>query len=198
MSSLNHRPFKISVLVFVRDAEGKFLLLQRTRDPNRGRWSPIGGKLEMVLGESPFECAIREIQEEIGLGVSETDLHLFCMASEKDYEGSGHWLMFLFECHKRIEGTPPTIDEGIFAFFSRAEIDQLSLPETDREALWPLYDRYHDGFVCLRANCAPGHPLEVVIEESREAGCRPNPIGSAQPSRSIHPFGTSDSQTELP
>jgi 8-oxo-dGTP diphosphatase len=192
MSSLNHRPFKISVLVFARNAEGKFLLLQRTREPNRGLWSPIGGKLEMALGESPFECAIRETQEEIGLTVSETDLHLFSIVSEKDYEGSGHWLMFLFECHQRIETIPPAIDEGIFAFFSRDEIEELFLPETDRDALWPLYDRYHDGFVCLRANCSPHHPLEVVIEEGHEN------IRSPMNTATSHRVGWTQPKTELP
>lgn len=168
MSSHSQRPFKISVLVFVRDRSGRFLLLQRTREPNRGRWSPIGGKLETSAGESPFECAIRETQEEIGVTVTEADLHLFSIISEKDYEGSGHWLMFLFDCRLPIDDLPPSIDEGVFAFFSREELEKLSLPDTDRAALWPLHDRYQNGFVCLRANCDPAHPLEIVIEESRE------------------------------
>ena len=76
-----------------------FLMLEETgylKEPNKNCWSPIGGKLEMRLGESPFECAIRETREEIGLEISEGDLHLFSMISEKAYEGSCHWLMFLF------------------------------------------------------------------------------------------------------
>ncbi len=52
-------PFKISVLVFLRDEAGRLLLLQRTKAPNIGCWSPPGGKLETALGESPFECAVR-------------------------------------------------------------------------------------------------------------------------------------------
>ena len=60
-------PFKISVLVFLRDEAGRLLLIQRTKAPNLGCWSPIGGKLEMGLGESPFECAVRETFEETGL-----------------------------------------------------------------------------------------------------------------------------------
>lgn len=169
MSSRSQRPFKISVLIFVRDHLGRFLLLQRAKEPNKGMWSPIGGKLEMETGESPFECAIRETREEIGVTVTEADLHLFSMVSEKNYEGSGHWLMFLFECRKPIDDIPPSIDEGIFAFFTRQELEDVPIPDTDRAALWPIHDRYHDGFVSLRANCDPAHPLEVVIEESRES-----------------------------
>jgi len=58
-------PFKISVLVFLRDARGRQLLIKRRKAPNLGCWSPIGGKLEMGTGESPFECAIRETGEEV-------------------------------------------------------------------------------------------------------------------------------------
>lgn len=129
-------------------------------------WSPIGGKLEMATGESPFECAIRETGEEIGVTLTEQDLHLFSMISEKDYEGSGHWLMFLFECHKPVDALPPTIDEGAFAFFTKEELKSAPLPETDRAALWSLHERYRDGFVALRANCEPSRPLEIIIEEA--------------------------------
>jgi 8-oxo-dGTP diphosphatase len=57
------------------------------------------------------------------------------------------------------------MDECRFGFFSRAEIETLSLPETDRTALWQIYDRHRDHFVALRADCAPGKPLDVVIEQ---------------------------------
>ena len=52
------RPYKISTLVFLKDKEGRFLLLKRTKPPNKDRWSPVGGKLDMTIGESPFECAM--------------------------------------------------------------------------------------------------------------------------------------------
>jgi hypothetical protein len=31
--------------------------------------------------------------------------------------------------------------------------------------VWPYYDRDRGGFVALRADCAPGHALEVVEEQ---------------------------------
>ena len=162
----NIRPFKISVLLFIRDGEGRQLLLERTREPNQGMWSPIGGKLEMGIGESPCECAMREAREEVEMTLTEKDLHLFAMISEKSYEGGGHWLMFLYNCRKTLESLPPPIAEGRFAFFSREELEKLPLPETDRAALWPVYDQYRDGFVVMRADCDPSRPLKVVIEES--------------------------------
>lgn len=157
--------YKISVLVFIRNKEGHFLMLQRIKSPNQGLWSPIGGKLEMETGESPYECAIRETREEVGLSISVSDLHLFCMIAEKAYEGNTHWLMFLFECKQPLDALPESIDEGQFGFFSRDAINALPIPETDQQGLWAIYDQYRDGFVSARANCSPGQPLEIVIEQ---------------------------------
>ncbi len=157
--------YKIAVLVFLENAAGDHLLLLRAKPPNLGVWSPIGGKLETSVGESPFECAVRETAEETGHRVATGDLHLFAMIAEKAYEGQSHWLMFLFRCKVPLPSLPPDIAEGKFGFFTRAQIDTLPLPETDRTALWPIYDRHRDHFVALRADCAPGKPIAVEIEE---------------------------------
>lgn len=157
-------PFKISVLVFVRDVHGKQLLIQRKKSPNLGCWSPIGGKLDMSAGESPYECARRETEEEIRLQVSDRDLHCFGYISEKSYEGTGHWLMFLFDCKKALSELPEAIHEGHFEFFERSAIDALPIPETDRTLLWPYYDRYRTGFIGLRADCDPSGQLSITEE----------------------------------
>lgn len=157
--------YKLAVLVFLENAAGEHLLLLRAKPPNLGVWSPIGGKLETSVGESPFECAVRETKEETGLEIATADLHLFAMVAEKAYEGESHWLMFLFRCRLPLTVLPVDIHEGKFGFFSRAAIEALPIPETDRTALWPTYDRYRDRFVALRADCAPGRHVKVEIEE---------------------------------
>jgi 8-oxo-dGTP diphosphatase len=157
--------YKIAVLVFLENAAGEQLLMLRAKPPNLGVWSPVGGKLETALGESPFECAVRETFEETGHAVTTADLHLFAMIAEKAYEGQAHWLMFLFHCKKPLPALPPDIAEGQFGFFSREKINSIPLPETDRTALWPIYDQHRDRFVALKADCAPGQPVRVEIEE---------------------------------
>ena len=157
-------PYKISVLVFIENAAGELLLMLRAKQPNLGVWSPIGGKLEMATGESPFECAVRETHEETGLTVAATDMHLFAMIAEKAYQGETHWLMFLFRCKQPIANLPPDITEGRFAFYSRAAIRDLPIPETDKAALWPIYDRYRDSFVALKADCTRS-PITVSVEQ---------------------------------
>lgn len=157
-------PYKISVLVFLENEAGEQLLMLRAKQPNLGVWTPIGGKLEMVTGESPFQCAVRETEEETGLKVHESDLHLFAMIAEKAYQGSTHWLMFLFRCKRPIAALPPDIDEGKFAFWARDKISTLAIPETDQAALWPIYDQYRDGFVSLRADCSVS-PIKITLEQ---------------------------------
>lgn len=157
-------PFKISVLIFIRDGNGKFLMIRRRKAPNKNCWSPVGGKLEMASGESPFECACREAFEETGLLLVARDLHLFGMVSERSYEGSGHWLMFLFDCLKPIDALPAEIDEGQFGFFSREEIDAAAIPPSDRTLVWPVYDSHRRSFLAYRAQCGNGDAARVEEE----------------------------------
>jgi len=166
VSTVTNRPFRLSVLVFLRHDDGRLLLIKRRKSPNLGCWSPIGGKLETTRGESPFECAVREIGEEVELRVTEQDLHLFGYISEKNFEGAGHWLMFLFDCRKTLPDLPDSIEEGHFAFFARDEINHLAIPPTDHQLVWPWYDSHREQFVAMRADCQPGQPLQILIEES--------------------------------
>ena len=168
MSDIKPLPYKISVLVFLYDERGRFLLIQRRKAPNMGCWSPIGGKLETSIGESPFECAVREVEEEVGEKIKNEDLHLFGMISEKGYEGQNHWLMFLFTCRHLINKLPATIDEGHFGWFTREEINDIAIPDSDKTILWPIYDQHHRGFISYRAECHPGGPLKMVIEETHD------------------------------
>jgi 8-oxo-dGTP diphosphatase len=118
----------------------------------------------MATGESPFECAVRETIEETGHRVTQADLHLFAMIAEKAYQGETHWLMFLFRCKQPIGQLPTDIDEGKFGFFTREQIKTLPIPETDQAALWPIYDRYRDSFVALKADCTRS-PIQITIEQ---------------------------------
>ena len=165
INSAQFLPFTIGVLLFFRDREGRFLLIKRKRAPNLDCWSPVGGKLEMTKGESPFECAIREAKEETDIDLTEKDLHLFGSISEKNYEGIGHWLLFLFDCHRVLEKLPSPIEEGSFGFFSRTEINSIKVPKNDIDLLWFYYDKYHRGFVSLRAQFTPGNLPKITEEE---------------------------------
>jgi len=159
--------FKISCLLFIKNQHDQILMLQRRKSPNRGFWSPPGGKLNMEEGESPFECARREALEETGMCLRNRDLHLFGYVSEKNYEGKNHWLMFLFESHILMDQKPPSFDEGSYEFFSRHQIDSLDIPPSDAKLIWPFYDRRKVGFWGINADCGAGKP-KLRIEASPE------------------------------
>lgn len=160
-------PYRIATLIYCFNTRDEVLLIQRTRDPNRGLWSPPGGKLDTARGESPYQCACREAREEMGLAVEPAGLHLVGLISEHGYEGRAHWLMFLFEVKARVDVLPAVHGEGAFAFHSVASLDGLPMPETDRERIWPLFWRYRGGFFSAHCRCSPGGSNEWIVEETR-------------------------------
>ena len=121
-------PYKIATLLYCFNECDEILLLERAQEPNRGLWSPCGGKLKMDIGESPYACACREAHEEIGLEIAPSDLHLTGLVSEHGYEGQTHWLMFLFEVKKKLTALPPPHEEGRFQFFRRERLMRFSRP----------------------------------------------------------------------
>ena len=160
-------PFKIATLIYIFNARDEVLLLQRANEPNRGLWSPCGGKLDMDVGESPYACACREAEEETGLKLVASDLHLTGMVSEHGYEGSAHWLMFLFEVRPRMDAVPAGHREGTFAFYPAAEIDRLEIPRTDREQIWPWFWSHRGGYFSAHCRCRLDGGHEWILEESR-------------------------------
>jgi 8-oxo-dGTP diphosphatase len=159
-------PYKISTLLYCFSPRDDLLLLERAQEPNRGLWSPCGGKLHMDTGESPYACACREAAEELGLSIRPGDLHLAGLISEHGYEGQAHWLMFLFEVRPRLAQLPPPIREGRFGFFRREELDSLRLPQTDREQIWPLFWKHRGGFFAAHCHCHANGRNEWTVEEA--------------------------------
>ncbi len=160
-------PYKIATLLYCFSQREEVLLMERAQEPNRGLWSPCGGKLHTDEGESPHACACREAAEELGLRIGPRDLHLTGIVSEHGYEGQAHWLMFLFEVLPRLHSLPEPHREGRFSFFSIEDLDKLRVPETDREQIWPLFLKHRGGFVAANCRANPSGRNEWMIEESR-------------------------------
>ena len=62
---------RYTTLCYLENPAGEYLMLHRVKkenDCNRDKWIGIGGKF--LDGESPEECALREINEETGLTVT--------------------------------------------------------------------------------------------------------------------------------
>ncbi len=159
-------PHKIATLLYCFNERDDVLLLERAREPNRGLWSPPGGKLHTDVGESPYACACREAHEELGVSLQSSDLHLTGLVSEHGYEGQAHWLMFLFEVKAKLNSLPPPHDEGRFHFWPAHKLSSLKLPQTDREQVWPLFWRHRGGFFSAHCHCHEDGHGEWTLEES--------------------------------
>lgn len=162
-------PYQLATLLYCFNERDEVLLLQRTREPNRGLWSPCGGKLHTGEGESPYACAAREAREELGMEFAPGDFHLTGLVSEHGYEGRAHWLMFLFELKPRLRALPRPIGEGRFEFFPRAALEALALPQTDRERIWPWFWQHRGGFFAAHCHCHADGRNTWTLEESLPA-----------------------------
>jgi 8-oxo-dGTP diphosphatase len=166
-------PYKISTLLYCFNERDEILLLERAQEPNRGFWSPPGGKLKTELGESPYACACREAHEELGLGLTPRDLHLTGITSEHGYQGTAHWLMFLFEVKLRLTHLPPPMAEGRFEFYPRTALAGLRVPQTDLETIWPMFWQHRGGFFAAHCHCHASGRNDWTLEQSVPAATPP-------------------------
>ena len=157
-------------MLYCFDHADRVLLLERTREPNAGLWSPPGGKVEVSEGESPYAAAQREAQEELAFSFEIGELHLVGLVSEHGYGEAAHWLMFLFELKMRLEQLPPVHPEGQFGFFRQGDLETLRLPATDRERIWPLFWKHRGGFFAAHCRCSDQGNIWTVEESLVRSG----------------------------
>ena len=165
---MNTLPYKIAVLCYLYDEDGRLLLLHRNKAPNAGMYSPIGGKLEMTEGEGPHECAVREIFEEAGLRVTIDDVRLCGIVSERGYENQTHWMIFLFELERPVrhgEVREMHFNEGRLEWVPIDKVHELAIPETDQKFMWPLVKSHRGGFFMVHIDCTT-QPMTWTVTES--------------------------------
>jgi 8-oxo-dGTP diphosphatase len=93
-------------------------------------------------------------------------LHLTGLVSESGYQGQAHWLMFLFEVKPRFVAPPQAMEEGRFAFHDRADLEQLPLPVTDRDWIWPMFWQHRGGFFASHCRCESDGTYMWSLEQS--------------------------------
>ncbi len=117
-----------STLIYVERGE-KYLMLHRVskkNDPNRDKWIGVGGKFE--AGETPEDCAQREMLEETGLKPLKLDKRGVVYFFSDLYEDEE---MHLFTC-PAFSGTLHECDEGVLEWVDKAKVPFLPLWEGDR------------------------------------------------------------------
>jgi 8-oxo-dGTP diphosphatase len=158
--SITDLPYKIAVLCYLYDEKDQLLLLHRAKEPNAGYYSPIGGKLEVSIGESPHACAIREILEESGVQIEPDEIRLSGMLAEKAYykdDSNTHWLLFLFEVKRPIQHSEIStmeFEEGTLEWVHVDEVEHKNIPDTDRQIIWNLVKQHRGGFFAVDIDCS--------------------------------------------
>ena len=119
------------------EKDGAYLMLHRTKkesDENAGKWIGIGGGFEE--GESPDECAAREIKEETGLTVKDLSYRGIVTFVSDEW---GTEFMHLFTSVS-FEGEMTECDEGDLMWIDKKKIPSLDIWEGDRIFLKLLDD----------------------------------------------------------
>jgi 8-oxo-dGTP diphosphatase len=128
---------KLATLCYLR-RDGHTLMLHRVKkanDMHQGKWNGLGGKLE--AGESPEECAIREIREEAGLQVNALAFKgVLTFPAFDDFED---WYCFVFLVDD-FSGDLIDSTEGHLRWIRNDELLSLNLWEGDRIFI-PWLDR---------------------------------------------------------
>ncbi len=118
------------------DADGRVLLARRPEGkPLAGLWEFPGGKVHP--GETPEAALIRELQEELAIGVHESCLAPFAFASHgyPDF----HLLMPLYLC-RRWEGAVRAVEGQALAWVRPQKLADYPMPPADRPLVALLRD----------------------------------------------------------
>lgn len=110
------------------DADGRVLVQQRPAGkPMAGLWEFPGGKIDP--GETPEAALVRELDEELGIGVTHVCLAPAAFASEP--LGDRHLLLLLYVCRKWA-GIPEARHATALKWVYPAQLHSLAMPPADR------------------------------------------------------------------
>ena len=112
------------------EKDGAYLMLHRIKkinDMNHDKWIGVGGKFE--YGESPFDCARREIKEETGLAVTNLS-YRGIVTFVSDLYGTEYMHLFT------VDGYEGDINydcnEGTLEWVKKEDINKLPIWEGDK------------------------------------------------------------------
>lgn len=123
------RTKKTAVLCVLKHGT-QLLLLKRLKEPNKGLYTPVGGKLDPF--ESPLDPAFRETREETGI---EVKTFKYCGVLVESSPSAYNWTSFVYVAE--VEWVPaPFCNEGDLQWIPFADVLKVPTPKTD----WFIYD----------------------------------------------------------
>lgn len=112
------------------EKENSYLMMHRIKkknDINQDKWVGVGGKFEN--GESPYDCARREIYEETGL-LANSLFYRGIVTFVSDVYGTEY--MHLFTCEDFSGKLKEDCDEGELLWIDKSEVTNLPIWEGDK------------------------------------------------------------------
>ncbi len=110
--------------------DGSYLMMHRTKkqnDMNIHKWIGVGGKFE--AGETPFECAKREIFEETGFKANKLKYRGIVTFVSNEF---GTEYMHLFTCDDFEGSLNENCNEGELVWVKKADVTSLPIWEGDK------------------------------------------------------------------
>ena len=115
-------------VVITKEKVPKVLLIQRGSEPFKGAWAFPGGFME--IDETTEQCAIRELEEETGLVV--TDIHQIGAYSKVDRDPRGRTItvayLSIIDAPAEVRGQD---DAAKAQWFPLSELPSLAFDHTD-------------------------------------------------------------------
>ncbi|GBD88041.1 8-oxo-dGTP diphosphatase [bacterium BMS3Abin03] len=133
---------KLATLCYVIDKEKNVTLMihrvKRENDYHKGKWNGLGGKFEQ--GESPEDCAVRELKEESGLDVKNLKMKGFITFPM--FDGVDDWYVFLFTADE-FKGELINPNEGNLEWIPNDKLTEINLWEGDKIFIpWLFEDKF--------------------------------------------------------
>ncbi len=86
----DNKSVKVGVGVWLYNHNGQILLGKRLSKHGTGTWAPPGGKLE--YGETPEQCASRELFEETGVKIPADKIEIFKTTNDFFKDSGEHYI----------------------------------------------------------------------------------------------------------
>jgi 8-oxo-dGTP diphosphatase len=134
------------------------LMIRRARPPHVGKWSAPGGKLE--LGESPYDCVMREMREETGFTITEPTLRGIVSVTDVAYPI--HWLLFIYDSH-HFTGNLIQTHEGELRWIPLNRLNDFPMPYADTVYLQHVLQPNAPLFQMRFVYDAPERCIEEVV-----------------------------------
>jgi 8-oxo-dGTP diphosphatase len=151
---------KLATLCYVMDKQNNSTLMiyrdKKENDYHKGKWNGLGGKFDP--GETPEECAIREIEEESGLRVKSVKMRGFITFPL--FDGKEDWYVFLFTADE-FEGKLIDSPEGHLAWILNNKLTEINLWDGDKIFIPWLFG---DKFFSAKFNYHSGNFVDYTVE----------------------------------